>query len=92
VRLDAGWHNARCADKEYVGRFANKIAKQVQAKEGGHWCGVVRVENDCPPNQPGEALTGAAAAEWAKKHILNGPDGPGKRWLQRKDKTILKAV
>ena len=92
VRLDAGWHNARCTDREYVGRFANKVAKQVQGKEGGKWCGVVRTENDCPPNQPGEKLRGPAASEWAKKHILNGPDGPGKRFLQRKDKTIIKTV
>jgi hypothetical protein len=92
VRIDAGWRPQNCWEKDYVARFAQKVAKQVEVAEGGRWCGVVRLDDDYPDNQPGPALKGKAAKEWACKHILNGPDGPGKRWLQRQDKAVFKTI
>jgi hypothetical protein len=66
------------ASKRYVTEYAAAIAAEIQAREGGHWCGIVKEPDDTqvPPYDP-EARTQAEA------HILDGPDGPGRRFLLR---------
>jgi len=63
----------------YVRDYASNMARAMQARYGGKWCGVVRPEGQLPEDQP--ELRGRKAKKWAEKHILDGPDCPGRRML-----------
>ncbi len=78
IRLDYRDSTYAC-DHDKTAQAANSAAKDTQLKHGGKWCGVVRPDGQIPNNQP--HLYSRTAQEWAHKHILDGPDGPGRRWL-----------
>ena len=78
IRLDS-FRPPDCATMAYVAQYAHDIAKAVEKICGGLWTGVVRPDGSPPENQP--VLCGEKARLWAEKHILNGPDSPGKRFL-----------
>jgi len=81
-----GFRRADCGRKQYVAEYAEKQAKYAQTIHGGRWCAVVRPIENTPYSGPLNQTDRAAAAE---KHILNGPDGPGKRFLlTRQTKTL----
>lgn len=63
-------------DERYVSEYARAIAADIQEREGGRWCGIAipRGETAVPRRDPQVRLT-------AEAYILNGPDGPGRRWL-----------
>lgn len=78
VRLD-GFRRSDANWKDYVAEHAQSAAEEVQAVEGGRWCGICRVEGQAPEGQP--ELYRTDARKWAIDHVLNGPDGPGRRLL-----------
>ena len=67
-----------------MSNLAGRIAAEVQGREGGRWCGVVRPEGQAPDSYPD--LIGREAKRWAGEHIRNGPDGPGRRFLRDRRK------
>lgn len=60
---------------------AGWIAKQVQECEGGQWRGVVR---SCAHDQAPERSLTADEVQGTIQHILDGPDGPGRRFVLRR--------
>jgi hypothetical protein len=67
-----------CLDKQAVFDYATTCAKEVEAKYGGRWCGVVKARTEPDEN----AITGRAAAEVCDAHILKGPDCSARRWVE----------
>ena len=68
---------ARQSDADYVRAAAEWMCRRHEEIYGGHWISVVTQ----PPTDDG--LRGEPARRKAYENILNGPDTPGKRWLQR---------
>lgn len=78
------------ANKAFCERAAGWIAERVQEKEGGLWVGKIRNCRDDP--QPEKPLS-ADEMRGLDTHVLNGPDGPGRRWLlQRQQRNPLPAI
>lgn len=75
-----GFMRARCGDKKYVSDYAAEEAGRIQAREGGRWCGVVRCVDSVPY---AGLLTRAQRSQAATVHIVNGPEGPGRRFFLR---------
>lgn len=77
-------HNESCWRDDYDKlrqrwlNAANRIARKIMANEGGVWVGRVRDASNDP--RPDRVLS-RVDREAADKHILNGPDGPGRRFL-----------
>lgn len=69
---------ANCGDQKYVANYAAEEAAAVQAVKGGRWCGLVKPMDSIPYRG---TLTQIQVREQAERHILNGPQGPGRRWL-----------
>jgi hypothetical protein len=86
VRLDR-FSTKRCTDKDYVAQYAHDIAAAIQEVHGGQWCGVVRPEGQIPENQP--FLQKEEARKWAEAHILDGPEGPGRRFLMSRPGALV---
>lgn len=92
VRLDpTPWglvaHNAGC--HAWCVTAADWIAKQVQGREGGKWAGVVRSCREDPA--PERSLTADEMAGM-RRHILDGPDGPGRRRLLSVERSAMDQV
>ena len=68
-------------DPQKTQNAASAIAKIVGKQEGGKWCGVVWPDGQGPEGHPN--LRGREAEAWVVDHILNGPDGPGRRFLEK---------
>jgi hypothetical protein len=71
-------HNA--GNHAWCVNAAEWIAGQIQEREGGVWTGVTRdCAGDPMPDQP----MMNADILGCRRHILDGPDGPGRRFLLR---------
>jgi len=58
---------------------------------GGHWhIEMSNAKQESPENHP--KLPGNAARDWVIKDILNGPDGPGKRFLLNRNCKFSEAM
>lgn len=57
---------------------ANREAHDVQEAHGGKWCGRIR---DCSHDPIPDRMLDEDIKEGLRRHILNGPDGPGRRFL-----------
>lgn len=64
-----------------VGEAATRAARDIQQAHGGKWCGVVRPDGQLPDYHPD--LPKHDAREWTQKYVLDGPDGPGKRFVMQ---------
>jgi hypothetical protein len=68
--------------RAHVAQAADRAACDIQMRHGGRWCGVVRPEGQAPPCVADfDGLPGPEARECVRRHILDGPDGPGRRFL-----------
>lgn len=80
VRLEYRF-SGQANNRRHVSQAAARSAAEIQATYGGQWCGVARPEGQLPEIQPD--LQRTEAREWVERHILDGPDGPGRRFLQQ---------
>ncbi|MFH1574260.1 MAG: hypothetical protein ABIG68_09770 [Acidobacteriota bacterium] len=67
-------------DNTCVTAYAQHQAALVQTAEGGKWCGVVRQASSEPYTGP---LTRHEVKREVETHVLDGPDGAGRRLLTR---------
>jgi hypothetical protein len=65
--------------RERSAAIAHAIAGDLQAHYGGKWLGIIR---DCQHDPMPERRLTPDELEGCRQHILRGPDGPGKRFLQ----------
>lgn len=89
---DGQYQSPHCAgDKGAIQILAEQAAAEHQQQYGGKWCGVVRAGDDS--DAADAAQTTRADLDAVREHILNGPDGPVKRFLERVDsRKLLPAV
>ena len=64
-----------------VAQFAHDKAVEISVAYGGQWTGIVRPVGQRPEAWP--ELEGELAQEWIDAHILEGPDGPSRRFVER---------
>lgn len=67
------------ANHRHVAEAASRAAADIQAKHGGKWCGVVRPDGQLPAGF--DRLSDAEARAQVRRDILDGPDGPERRFV-----------
>jgi hypothetical protein len=73
------WEGEFEALRNWLAEAARRIARRIQANEGGVWLGRLRdAANDPRPDR----VLPLAERHALDTHILSGPDGPGRRFLE----------
>jgi hypothetical protein len=78
-------HNSAYRDGDFelvkgrAAASAQRIARMIQCNEGGAWVGRLRDSTNDPYPERRMAPAERRAMD---QHVLNGPDGPGRRFLQ----------